>query len=236
MDPYCRAKAKEAAIAARDVERPIRSLEDLYQDAEVDADVRVHGCTLAELKESLKPDREKKSSSGRVALLARLKEAGIAKLGDRQKLANVLCTAMRERRLRPSDVSAASSASDSSSAASTAPSTQSPAPSSTPPKRDVEAEEEGRRRAWREAREQEQETDAERTQAMKAGTASETETEIEAVPPPSCERCTHRLCTKYSLTRCAYTKAVMPPVPDAQRALNMQAAQAAVRPSPPPYA
>ncbi len=106
-------EALRAAAEANAPDDTVRTITDLLKEAGLeDSGVAMRGVTLSDLAAAAAPPKMSKANSGRAALLAKLKEAGVDKLSDRQKLANALGHAKREMRLKPSKSEVAAEAGD----------------------------------------------------------------------------------------------------------------------------
>ena len=101
--PYGRAMQHLAQTESLDkaLEDKVRTLEDLINEAGLNADDVHIGTSLAELAAAFREAESKKKGSGRPALLAALKDAGVDRLGHRQALASALAKARNGDRLIP---------------------------------------------------------------------------------------------------------------------------------------
>lgn len=103
-DPYGRAMAQiEATEAAEKKKEPcIRTLADLFEAADLEEDeVSLGDLTIADIHAALSNPKKDDKSNGRLALLAKLKDAGVAKLSHRQALATAAGRAKKDGKLRP---------------------------------------------------------------------------------------------------------------------------------------
>jgi len=100
---FGRAMQELEVIEARDkaFEDKIRTLDDLMIEAGLEGKGIQVGASLNDLATSYREAESKKKGNGRPALLAKLKDVGVDKLVDRQKLASALAKARNSDRLIP---------------------------------------------------------------------------------------------------------------------------------------
>ena len=99
---YGQAERQDLDTSVLVEEETIATLADLFKEAAIE-EVPLDGLTLADMAEAIKPKTAEKPEVARSAVLSLLKKAGVAKMTDRQKLANTLGRVKREKRLKPSD-------------------------------------------------------------------------------------------------------------------------------------
>jgi hypothetical protein len=135
----------------------ICSLDDLIRGAGLIGlhaeHIRGRGLSLADLALALEPGEKKyeeKKSAPRDRVLVLLKEAGIDRPPDRQKLVNQLAKAKRERRLKPSDALSEARPGAGTSQAPDEIKNDGPVLREATKEEQREAEEEKRRQEWRE--------------------------------------------------------------------------------------
>ena len=109
--PYGRAIQLAAETEERDraLEDKVYDITDLLREASLTDENPQVDATLAELAATLREAESKKKGSGRPAVLAHLKQAGVEKLSHRQALASALAKARNHGTLRPGGRKAAQS-------------------------------------------------------------------------------------------------------------------------------